>query len=227
MRKRCKLPSRSLLCHGIGAALFTLSVTALADTPSGYLVDGSGQPVTGLHGMCLQIGKLHPQDKLSDCYLRATAPVRHHIEPLRRDEFGFMLPPETPSERATRLALAATPDKAAAAPAPRYTTQTVRFTTPIEFGVNHAGLSQRNRSALFNFINSLEQYRGVESIHIIGHTDLSGTRHYNQWLAGKRAESVKIRLLSMGADPRSLSVNAEVGGGRSVEVIVVVRVPAE
>lgn len=230
MPKPRKPSPRSLLCHGLGAALFTLSVAALADTPSGYLVDGNGQPVISIHGACLQIGKLDASDKHSECYKQANAPVLHHIEPLPRDEFGFMLPPESPEERAAaRQTLAANdPSSAHDTPAaPRYTTQTVRFSTPVAFGLNRAGLSAQNRAALFHFINSLEQYRGVTSIRVVGHTDLSGSREYNQWLAGKRAESVQLRLLSMGVDPRTLSVSGEVGGGRGVEIEVVVRVPVE
>jgi outer membrane protein OmpA-like peptidoglycan-associated protein len=227
MPQLLKPPARSLLCHGIGAALFTLSLGCLADTSSGYLLDGNGQPVTILHGGCLRVGSLDAKDKQSECYQHAHAVVHHHIEPLPRDEFGFMLPPELPAQQLSSKAPSVASEKAPAITVPHYTTKTLRFTTPVAFKLNHAGLSARNRAALFDFINSLEQYRGVESIRVIGHTDLSGKRRYNTWLAGKRAESVQLRLLSLGVDPRSLSVNAEVGGGRSVEIEVVVRVPAE
>ncbi|MGH8401558.1 MAG: OmpA family protein [Gammaproteobacteria bacterium] len=224
MPQLLKSPARSLLCHGIGAALFTLSLGCLADTTSGYLLDGNGHPVLTTHGGCLQIGVLDSKDKKSACYQHAHAVVLHHIEPLPRDEFNFMLPPEPPAAKPA-ASLANTRPQAAVVP--HYTTKTVRFTTPAEFQRSRAGLSAQNRGALLHFINSLEQYRGVESIRIIGHTDLSGRRHYNTWLAGKRAESVQLRLLSLGVDPRSVSVTAEVGGGRSVEIEVVVRVPAE
>lgn len=226
MPQLLKSPARSLLCHGIGAALFTLSLNCLADTPSGYLLDGNGHPVLTAHGGCLQISVLDSKDKHSACYQHAHAVALHHIELLSRDEFGFMLPPEPPAAKP-----AAPPANTRAtepvAAVPHYTTKTVRFTTPVEFQRSRAGLSAQNRGALLQFINSLEQYRGVESIHIIGHTDLSGSRHYNTWLAGKRAESVQLRLLSLGVDPRSVSMTAEVGGGRSVEIEVVVRVPTE
>lgn len=228
MPKLFKPPTRSLLCHGIGAALFGMSLGSLADSPSAYLKDGNGNPVVTLQGACLQVAPLDAKDKQSECYRRANTPVHHHIEPLPRDEFGFMLPPETPAQHtaadnATHPAASST----AAAKVPHYTTRTVRFTTPARFSRSRAGLSAQNRAALLHFIDSLDQYRGVESIRIIGHTDLSGKRHYNAWLAGKRAESVRLRLLSFGVDPRTLSVTAEVGGGRSVEIKVVVRVPAE
>lgn len=220
-----KLPARSLLYHGIGAALFTISLGCLADTPSGYLLDGNGKPVLVQHDDCLQIGPLDAQDKHSECYKRANTPAHHHIEPLPRDEFGFMLPPEPPAAHLVKEKTA-TDTAAPARAAPHYTTKTVRFTTPAAFKLNGAGLSARNRAALLAFINSLEQYRGVESIRVTGHTDLSGNRRYNTWLAGRRAESVKLRLLSLGVDPRTLAVNAEAGGGRSVEIEVVVRVPS-
>lgn len=227
MPKTPKLPARSLLYHGIGAALFTISLGCLADTPSGYLLDGNGKPVLVRHDDCLQIGPLDAKDKHSDCYKRAHEPVHHHIEPLPRDEFGFMLPPESPAEHLAKEKTGAAAASPAPAPAtPHYTTKTVRFTTPVAFKLNGAGFSARNRAALLAFINSLEQYRGVESIRVTGHTDLSGNRRYNTWLAGKRAESVKRRLLSLGVDPRTLAINAEVGGGRAVEIEVVVRVPS-
>lgn len=228
MRQPLKLPARSLLCHGIGAALFTLSLGCIADSSSGYLLDGNGQPVTFQHGGCLQVGSLDANDKNSECYKRAHAVVHHHIEPLPRDEFGFMLPPEpaTPHPAVEKSAPAAA-SGTSVAKALHFTTKTIRFTTPAEFQRSRAGLSAQNRGALLHFINSLEQYRGVESIHVIGHTDLSGKRHYNTWLAGKRAESVELRLLSLGVDPRTLTTSSEVGGGRNVEIEVVVRVPAE
>jgi outer membrane protein OmpA-like peptidoglycan-associated protein len=227
MPKLIKPPTRSLLCHGIGAALFTLSLGCLADTSSGYLQDGNGKPVLISHGACLQVAPLDSKDKQSECYQRANTPVQHHIEPLPRDEFGFMLPAEKPAHPAADK----TPQPVANSPVPgnvpHYTSRTVRFTTPAEFSRSRAGLSAQNRAALLHFIDSLEQYRGVESIHIIGHTDLVGKRRYNLWLAGKRAESVQLRLLSLGVDPRTLSMTAEVGGGRSVEIEIVVRIPTE
>ena len=222
-----KPSARSLLCHGIGAALFTLSVGCLADAPSGYLLDGNGQPVVTLHGACLQVGPLDSKDKHSECYQRTHAPVHHHIEPLPRDEFGFMLPPEPPAAHLAKDKSGSAASNGATVTAPRYTTRTVHFATPVAFRLGGAGLSARNRAALLEFINSLEQYRGVESIRVIGHSDLSGSRRFNTWLAGKRAESVQLRLLSLGVDPRNLSVTGEAGGGRKVEIEVVVRIPVK
>lgn len=225
MSKRRKIPPRSLLCHGIGAALLTLSAGCVAGRPTGYLVDANGNPVHMLNQECLQVGPLDSKDKQSECYKRAHQVVHHHIEPLPRDEFAFMLPPEP---KAKKPAVASTAKATPTTPPPlQFTTKTLHFTTPVRFKLNHAGLSRANRSAVLDFVNSLAQYRGVESIHVIGHTDLSGSRHFNQWLADNRAESVKLRLLSLGVDPRTLTVSGQVGGGRNVEIDIVVRVPVK
>lgn len=191
---------------------------------SAYLLDANGKPVLLLHDECLQIGPLDSKDKKSKCYKRAHPVVQHHIEPLPRDEFAFLLPPEP---TVTKPAVANVPNVTPLNPAPQYTTRTLHFTTPVRFKLNHAGLSRANRSALVEFVNSLTHYRGVESIHVTGHTDLSGGRHFNRWLAGKRAESVKLRLLSLGINPRTLTVSGQVGGGRTVEIDVVVRIPVK
>ena len=86
-------------------------------------------------------------------------------------------------------------------------------------------------------MNSLEQYRGVESIRITGHTDKSGPARFNQWLSVMRANSGQFWLLSLGIDPRTTLVRG-VGSSeprpyahnpadnRYVDLEVVVRVPA-
>lgn len=115
--------------------------------------------------------------------------------------------------------------------------KTIRFSTRLPFKLNSAHLSHKNRADLLAFVNSLEQYRGIESIRITGHTDKSGPARFNQWLSGMRANSGQFWLLSLGIDPRTTLVRG-VGSkvprphahnpadNRYVDLEVVVRVPA-
>ncbi|MGA9854278.1 MAG: OmpA family protein [Gammaproteobacteria bacterium] len=120
---------------------------------------------------------------------------------------------------------------------PHYTLKTIRFSTRLPFKLNSAHLSRKNRADLLAFVNSLEVYRGIESIRITGHTDKSGPARFNQWLSGKRANSGQLWLLSLGVDPRT-TIARGVGSSeprphahnppdnRYVDLEVVVRVPA-
>lgn len=119
----------------------------------------------------------------------------------------------------------------------QYVTKTVHFTTALPFKLNSAHLAGANAAALTAFINSLAQYRGVVSLRITGHTDRSGPARFNQWLSLMRAKSVELRLLSLGADPRSIQMRGvgsteprvhahTAADNRYVDVEVVVRVPA-
>ena len=120
---------------------------------------------------------------------------------------------------------------------PHYVLKTIRFSTRLPFKLNSAHLSHKNRADLLAFVNSLEQYRGVKSNRITGHTDKSGPARFNQWLSGMRANSVQLWLLSLGIDPRTTLVRG-VGSSeprphahnpadnRYVDLEVVVRVPA-
>lgn len=125
-----------------------------------------------------------------------------------------------------------------AAQAASYRTQVVHFSTGAPFKLNSAHLSRANRAALVAFVNSLEHYRGIVSIRITGHTDRSGSAHFNQWLSRMRATSVQLRLLSLGVDPRSIVVRGvgssqprphsrAAADNRYVDIEVVVRVPVE
>ena len=119
---------------------------------------------------------------------------------------------------------------------PRYIQKTVHFSTRLPFKLNSAHLSRKNRADLLAFVNSLEQYRGVESIRITGHTDKSGPARFNQWLSGMRAISGQLWVLSLGVDPRTTQVRGVASSeprpdahtpadNRYVDLEVVVRVP--
>ena len=212
----------------------------------------------------MQIGLTDSAGKKAECYRLAQAPANEHIEPLPLDEFGYLFPPLKPKPvlapvaippAAVAVALAqpvpttaeVAPFQPAAIPAPvvagetsrtsRYTTRIIRFSTQVPFRLNRAHLARANRQALTDFVNSLAQYRGVESIRITGHTDRSGPASFNLWLSLMRAKSVELRLLSMGADPRSVQIRGvgstqprahaqRAADNRYVDIVAVVRVPA-
>ncbi len=128
------------------------------------------------------------------------------------------------------------PAKAPLAVTPHYITKTVHFSTRLPFKLNRAHLARRNREEILAFLNSLEQYRGIERIRITGHTDVSGPKHFNMWLSGMRAKSVQLLLLSLGVDPRTTSMRGvgsneprphahTAAANRYVDIAAIVREP--
>ena len=201
------------------------------------------------------------------CYQLAQNDLQEHVEPLPLDEFGYLFPPLKPEPKlapatvslltpaiaaapvqsvpitvsSPSIAALAAPSLPAApvtqAPVVQYTTKVVHFSTRMPFKLNLAHLSRANRAALTAFVNSLEQYRGVESIRITGHTDSSGPARFNNWLSLMRAKSAQLWLLSLGVDPRMLKIQGvgsheprpharNAADDRYVDIEVVVRVPA-
>ena len=230
-----------------------------------YRLANDGKPLSNPQGVCVQIGLTDSTGKKAGCYQLAQAPADEHVEPLPLDEFGYLFPPLKPEPalapatvpspatlgaaalaqpvptiaEATPLAPVAAPEPVAARVATstsRYTTRIVHFSTQVPFRLNRAQLVRANRDALTAFVNSLEQYHGIESIRITGHTDRSGPTRFNNWLSLMRAKSVQLRLLSMGADPHSMQIRGvgsteprartqHAADNRYVDIEVVVRVP--
>ncbi|MGH8281312.1 MAG: OmpA family protein, partial [Gammaproteobacteria bacterium] len=185
----------------------------------------------------------------------AQTELNQHVEPLPLDEFGYLFPPLKPETKlaptavSTPAPVALTPAKplpismsavptASFAVAPHYTTKVVHFSTQMPFRLNRAFLSHKNRKALTAFVNSLEQYRGIISIRITGHTDKSGPARFNKLLSVWRAKSAQQWLLSLGVDSRSIQLRGvgsseprphavRAADNRYVDIEVVVRVPAQ
>lgn len=268
----------ALLRRGIGYALLVLGAGCAAHAPqTQFPLANAGRPVENSQGVCVQVGPT-PAGGKTACYQLAQPNLRHHVEPLPLDEFGYLFPPlkpepklastgspatttqvaplhaasaipvaavpvvptPTPRVAAPAATIASTPPPTGAVPAAtaiRYITKTVHFSTRLPFKLNGAHLARRNRAALLAFVNSLEQYRGVESIRITGHTDRSGPARFNKWLSGMRAKSVQLWLLSLGVDPRITHVRGvgsseprahtrNAADNRYVDIEVVVRIPA-
>lgn len=232
-----------------------------------YRLANGGKPISNPQGVCLQIGLTDTNGKKASCYQLAQAPADEHVEPLPLDEFGHLFPPLKPEPLLATVTIpppttlapatfapsvntiaSAIPIAPAVAPAPvaapvttstpHYTTRVIHFSTRVPFRLNRAHLARANRDALTAFVHSLEQYRGIESIRITGHTDRSGPVRFNKWLSLMRAKSVQLRLLSMGADPRGIQIRGvgsteprthaqHAADNRYVDIKVVVRVPTD
>ncbi len=86
----------------------------------------------------------------------------------------------------------------------RHDAETLRLDVASEasFAVNHADISPDFRHSLNTLANVLGKYDKTV-VHIVGHTDSTGTRSYNQDLSERRAESVYRLFQSNGlADQR-------------------------
>jgi len=278
MANASKPNSGALLRRGIGYALLALGAGCAAHAPqTQFPLANAGRPIKNSQGVCVQIGPTPAGGKIA-CYQLAQPSLRHHVEPLRLDEFGYLFPPlkpeaklasasapeaaakvaplraapaipvavvpvipaPTPTVAASTASIALTPPPTGTLPATtaiRYITKTVHFSTRLPFKLNRAHLARQNRAVLLAFVNSLEQYRGVESIRITGHTDRSGPARFNNWLSGMRAKSVQLWLLSLGVDPRITHVRGvgssepraharSAADNRYVDIKVVVRIPA-
>jgi outer membrane protein OmpA-like peptidoglycan-associated protein len=223
----------ALLLRGIGYALLALGAgCAMPAQQTQYPLANAGRPVKNAQGVCVQIGPM-PANGKATCYQLAQPDLHHHVEPLPLDEFGYLFPPlksvpklaSTSAPAATTrtapiitaptistrtaapVAAAFMPSiKAPAAAVASYTTKTLHFSTSMPFKLNSAHLSRENRAGLLAFVNSLERYRGIESIRITGHTDKSGPARFNMWLSSMRAKSVQLWLLSLGIDSRMVQI---------------------
>ncbi|MGH8397846.1 MAG: OmpA family protein [Gammaproteobacteria bacterium] len=247
------------LYRGIGLILLALVAGCASQRPqNSYQLDNGGRPLKNAQGVCVQIGPLTSADLKSACYQLAQTELNQHVEPLPLDEFGYLFPPLKPEPKLAPTAISTPAPVAITAPkslpisepavplvspvpvavTPQYVTKTVRFSTQMPFRLNRAYLSHKNRKALTAFVNSLEQYRGIVSIRITGHTDKSGPAHFNKLLSVRRAESAQQWLLALGVDPRTVRLRGvgsseprphavRAADNRYVDIEVVVRVPPQ
>lgn len=248
MAHSTRLKSRVWL-RPLGGWAFAGLIAGCASTPAPqvYPLGNGGKPLARPGSVCVQIGPLNAaRENQGQCY-QLVPPGPEHVEPLPLDEFGYLYPPLKPQPAAVSRpapAIAAAPPATTVAPAApikavpeiAFTTQTVRFNTPVPFALNSAHLSHANRAAITAFVNSLEQYRGVVDIRITGHTDSSGSHAFNQWLSRMRAQSVMLHLLALGVDPRHVQAEAagsseprphakSAANNRYVDIQVKVRTP--
>ncbi len=70
------------------------------------------------------------------------------------------------------------------------------------------------------------QGRSLIAIDLVGHTDTSGSRDYNQRLSMKRADAVRAGLVARGVDPSLINVNHRGESELMVDTADGVREPA-
>ncbi len=106
------------------------------------------------------------------------------------------------------------PDKNSAMNGATRTTKTVKAETlkpqarvlfAAHFAFGTAQLSAADKQALQDLLPELRKQRHT----IVGHTDNIGPQDFNDWLALRRAQSVKNHLVTLGLDPERIRV-----GGR-------------
>ncbi|MGH8280353.1 MAG: OmpA family protein [Gammaproteobacteria bacterium] len=240
----------------LGGLAFAGCITGCASTavPQRYPLGNDGKPLTTPGTVCVQIGLADAARQTKRACYQLQAPGTEHIEPLPLDEFGYLYPPlkpeASPSPATSPAAVITAPRAPIATSAPPttgtrataqasvFTIKTVEFRTALPFALNSAHLTRANRDALTNFVNALEQYRGVLEIRVTGHTDASGGPQFNLWLSRMRAESVRLHLLALGMDPRHIQIRGvgsreprpharSAAANRYVDVQVEVRVPQQ
>lgn len=74
----------------------------------------------------------------------------------------------------------------------------------INFEKNKSYLTRESKPVLNKLVDILQKYRAMQ-LQIIGHTDSSGSKAYNQTLSEKRAESVRDFLIKSGISPERLT----------------------
>lgn len=213
-------PAKDSACYALAAAPADEHIEPLPLDEFGYLFPA-----------------LKPEPKLAPLQISPPPVVAAVAQPVPLMAASASLAPTPASAWTVSSPTVPSPAVAVTPPVAHYVTKTLHFTTMMPFTLNSAHLARANAAALTTFINSLTQYRGVESIRITGHTDRSGPVRFNNWLSLMRAKSVELRLLSLGADPRSLQIRGvgstkprvharSAADNRYVDIEVVVRVPA-
>lgn len=76
----------------------------------------------------------------------------------------------------------------------------ITFDSGILFDVNQSTLRQAARQNLSDLAASLEEYEGTDVL-VVGHTDSTGERPYNQGLSERRADAARTFLLGAGLEP--------------------------
>jgi len=76
-----------------------------------------------------------------------------------------------------------------------------------EFAFDSAELKAGMEDALDNAVERIQGSEGEEEIEVIGYTDSTGPREYNQELSVRRAQAVADYMVSQGIDRANLSVS--------------------
>jgi len=179
----------STLSAAIGGLIIAAG-TATALASSGYAQDSAGKVVTSGFGECVQTSEWSKNLSTAECDPALAARLK--AEKLAAEE------------AARRSAELAALERAAPPPAPP---ALVRLSDKrnVMFEFNSAKLTPAADTELTRLLGKLDEFKDVEKIEIVGHTDSTGPESYNQTLSEKRAESVKRYLESRGVKATVLS----------------------
>ena len=93
------------------------------------------------------------------------------------------------------------------------------------FDFDSSTVDQGGMNVLDTVVNEV-QTRNIEEITIVGHTDTSGSKSYNERLAKRRADGVKARLVASGIPAENISTEARGESELLVETQDNIREPA-
>jgi OmpA-OmpF porin, OOP family len=181
--------TRRFYCTLIGATAAAVSTLAVAQTgandPSRYLRDSRNTVVVSGTGLCVRTGTWTPDTTVAGC------------DPMPRPVAAAAPEPAPPAPAAAAPAEPETPPAAIAEPAPAPLPQKLSLNTDALFDFDKAELRPDAKAELDNLLERVRA-ASIEEISLVGHTDSIGTDEYNQKLSQRRADAVKIYLVSQG-----------------------------
>ena len=85
----------------------------------------------------------------------------------------------------------------------------------VYFQSNSTALTESSEGTLYDVMQKIRQDK-VEKVRVVAYTDSKGSPKYNQQLSMRRAESIKKRLSTSGADAIDVAGAGETAGASSV-----------
>ncbi len=181
------------------AAAVSLAIAPIAPAYSdSYIVDTEGNPVFvgtmgegfGTKDNCVQTTRHDEEEWTEACGKPAPPPAPKVVE--------------TPKEPETAPA----PPPAAEEPAPvEPTFERITIDGQAVFATGSAKLTDKGKAAVDDVVKQLHSFDKVKTIKIVGHTDSTGSKAFNQKLSEKRANAVRDHLVSRGVNPALLTAS--------------------
>jgi len=171
----------SQLIAGLGSAFVACSTGTTLASP-GYVVDTDGQVVTSGFGECVKNSNWSQDLSTPECDPALAARLE--------------------AERAAELA-------ALERPVPEPTLVRLSDKRNVMFEFNSAVLTPAATVELDRLLGKIGEFDEIDTIDVVGHTDSSGPKSYNQSLSERRAASVSQFLESRGVRASLLSTQGE------------------
>ena len=170
------------------------------DSNVAYLADGSGKVVLTGYSRCTRVSVWSEDNELLDCEpekaAAAKAAADAEAERMAKEKAEAERLAAEEAAKAERLAAEkAAADRAAAAAAEPIV---MNLSGRALFASGSAEMTAAGNSAFQSLIERLAEYKVIDSITIIGHTDSQGAAAYNQMLSEKRAETVRGYIADSG-----------------------------